>query len=147
MEINTGTLGPIEIDENRIISLTKPLEGVDMGGVRYALLDLNPTSPVKLLQSVENPHICFLVGDPGKLLDNYVVALSLEELNAMDLGLDSLEEAAVLVVLTVLGGENGATTANLKAPIIVNRKSLRACQAILTDPAYPIRHPVVFAKA
>jgi len=144
MEINTNTLGPIEIDESRIITFVKPLSGVEMGGSRYALLDLNPQSPVKLLQSVEDAHICFLVGDPAILAPGYVVDTAPGDLTNLALAEES--EAAVLVLLTVLGDANGMTTANLKAPIIVNRFTLKAEQLILNGDKYPLRKPVVLQK-
>lgn len=144
MEINTGTLGPIEIDEKRILNFLAPLPGVPQGGTRYALLDMNPQSQVKLLQSVEDAHICFLVGDPAKLAPNYVVDLSDEELSS--LGLTAGEEAAVLVILTAFGEATGLTTANLKAPVVINRKTFTANQVILHSQDYSTKTPVAAKK-
>lgn len=144
MEINTNTLGPVEIDESRIITFLAPLPGMDTGGLRYALLDLNPQSPVKLLQSVETPHVCLLVGDPAALVTDYVVELPKNVYE--DLGLDGKESTAILIVLTVLGDEKGSTTANLKAPIVINRKTFKAAQVVLSGSSYSMREPVALKK-
>lgn len=143
MEINTSTLGPIEIDESRIISLVSPLPGIEQGGTKYALLDLNPQSQFKLLQSVGDAHVCFLVGDPAKLMPGYTVSVTDGELNA--LGLTKGDEAAVLVILTA-SGDTGATTANMKAPIVINRKTFAASQIILQSPDYSTKTPVTLKK-
>lgn len=144
MEINTNTLGPVEIDESRIITFLSPLPGMDSGGLRYALLDLNPQSPVKLLQSVESPHTCLLVGDPAALVSNYVVDLPKETSDQLEL--NGMNSAAVLIVLTVLGDEKGSTTANLKAPIVVNRKTFKAAQVVISGSSYSMREPVALKK-
>ena len=144
MEISTNTLGPVEIDESRIINFTKPMPGMDTGGSRYALLDLNPESPVKLLQSVLDPNICLIVGDPGALVPNYVVDLPKDV--SLELELNGLGSAAVLVVLTILGDEAGNTTANLKAPIVVNRKTFKAAQVILSGTNYSMREPIALKR-
>lgn len=144
MEINTSTLGPIEIDEKRILNFVAPLPGVEQGGTRYALLDLNPQSQVKLLQSIEDAHICFLVGDPAKLAPNYVVDVGDEELSG--LGLKAGGEAAVLVILTAFGDSSGMTTANLKAPVVINRKTFAASQVILHKQEYSTKTPVAIKK-
>lgn len=144
MEIVTNTLGPIEIDESRIINFTRPMAGVEAGGTKYALLDLNPTSPVKLLQSVEAPHICFLAGDPGVLVPDYVVNPTPADL--AELSIEDENDAAVLVLLTVLGDASGNTTANLKAPIVVNRKTFKASQVLLGGAEYSVRAPVAIAR-
>lgn len=144
MEINTRTLGPIEIDEKLIINFVKPIGGVENGGSRYALLDMNPDSPVKLLQSVDDAHICFLVGDPAALVNDYVITPPAEELK--DLSLEDEADAAVLVILTIMGDAAGMTTANLKAPIVVNRKSMKARQVVLGGTEFSMRYPLVLKK-
>ena len=145
MDIDTTTLGPVEIDENRIIAFIAPMPGMEAGGTKFALLDFNPANPVKLLQSVEVPSVCFLVGDPGVLVPDYKVELAAE--TAKDLGIGDLSDAAVMIVLTVLGDEEGNTTANLKAPIVVNRRNFKAAQVILPGQTYPLRRPVGVKKA
>jgi flagellar assembly factor FliW len=136
VEINTNTLGPIEIDENRVVEMVEPIAGVETFGNRYALIDINPDSPAKLFQSVENPHICFLVGDPSVVVENYVVNLAPDKIADMDIG--SEDEVAVLVIMNALvGGQS--ITANLKAPIIINRTNLKGKQVIMQDSAYSTR--------
>lgn len=144
MEITTNTLGPIEIDEKRILDFVAPLPGVEQGGTRYALLDLNPQSQVKLLQSVGDANICFLVGDPAKLATDYVVDLNDEELSG--LGLKAGGEAAVLVILTAFGDASGMTTANLKAPVVINRNTFAASQVILHRQDYSTKTPVAIKR-
>lgn len=136
MEINTNTLGPIEIDENRVVEMVEPIPGVESFGNRYALIDMNPESPAKLLQSVDDPHICFLVGDPSVVVEGYTVNIENDKL--ADLEITSEDDVAVLVIMNALvGGQS--VTANLKAPIIINRANFKGKQVVLADSGYSTR--------
>jgi flagellar assembly factor FliW len=143
VEINTRALGPIEIDESRVIQFVETLYGMEAGGDRYAMIDVNPESPVKLLQSVGNKHICFLVGDPNMFLPEYTVEVAPEQVEG--LGLADESDAAVLVILTITGGVG--VTANFKGPIVVNRKTFKARQVIAKKGDYSTKTPVNLATA
>jgi flagellar assembly factor FliW len=144
VEIDTSTLGPIEIDETRIINFVEPMPGLESAGVQYALIDINPDSPVKLLQSLGDAHVCFLVADPNQLAPGYVVEASDEDVAGLEL--KSEDDSSVLVILTVLDGENGSTTANLKAPIVINRATFKARQVVLRNSTFSMKTPVAATK-
>ena len=87
---------------------------------------------------------CFLVADPNQLSPGYVVEATDEDVAGLDL--ESEDDSSVLVILTVLDGENGATTANLKAPIVINRATCKARQLVLRDSSYSMKTPVAATK-
>ena len=58
------------------------------------------------------------------------------------LALSTAEDALVLVILTV-AERIEQTTANLMAPIVVNRHTGEALQALLVSSEYEIRTPLV----
>lgn len=137
MRIETRTLGPIEIDDDRILKFVAPMLGME-GVIRCALLDLNPESPVKLLQVTDDPDRCFLVADPGLLFPDYRVSVT-QEL-ASELGLEDPAEAAVLVILNLKAPSR--LTANLLGPIVVNAQTFLAKQIVLQGSGYQVDEPV-----
>jgi flagellar assembly factor FliW len=48
----------------------------------------------------------------------------------------------VFCLVTVPGGDVASATANLRAPVLVNRDTHRARQVVLTDGLHPIRRPL-----
>jgi flagellar assembly factor FliW len=105
---------------------------------RYTLLGLDDL-PVYLLQCDEEPALVLPVAEARSVAADYHLELSDAQVAA--LGLNCSDDAAVLVVLTVSRQED-TVTANLLAPIVVNRHTGVAAQIILDGTAYQLRHPV-----
>lgn len=106
---------------------------------RYTLVGVDD-APVYWLHCDEEPAIALPVADAFAVAPDY--SLSLPEADARALDLRDTADALVLVVLTV-ARESGTITANLLAPIVVNRSNRTARQVILDGTSYSLRHPVV----
>ena len=85
------------------------------------------------LRSLREPGLRFLVAVPGAFFPDYDVELDDDTCEALQLtnGADAL----VLVVIT-LGSD---PTANLLAPVVINARTRRASQVILSGTAWPVR--------
>jgi flagellar assembly factor FliW len=59
-----------------------------------------------------------------------------------ELGLAEAGAAELFCLVTVPGRDVASATANLRAPVVVNRDTHRACQVVLTDGSHPIRRPL-----
>jgi len=94
--------------------------------------------PVYWLRCDDAPGIRLPVAEAFAIEPSYSFTLSTADVAA--LGLARAEDALVLVVLTVRRG--GAITANLFAPIVINRQTWQAKQIILDGTSYSLRHPV-----
>ncbi|HEX2807079.1 MAG TPA: flagellar assembly protein FliW [Kineosporiaceae bacterium] len=92
------------------------------------------------LRSVEQPDVRFLVGVPTAFFPEY--AFDLDEASCAELGLETAEDALVLVILTI-GDDSASTTANLLAPVVINARTRSAAQVILSGTAWPVRAAVV----
>jgi flagellar assembly factor FliW len=73
--------------------------------------------------------------DPFWAIEGYEV-----DFDEKALGIDSPADALVLAIITL--AEGSATTANLKAPIIVNTNTRVATQIVLDDPRWTTRSPL-----
>jgi flagellar assembly factor FliW len=96
-------------------------------------------SPVYWLQCDDEPEIALPVADAFAVAPHYTFKLSDADIHA--LGLRHSADALVLAVLSVPRGP-GVITANLLAPIVINRNTWAARQVILDDARYSLRHPL-----
>ena len=104
----------------------EPIEG--QGGV------------LSILHSGDQEGLEFVVALPEAFFPDY--APELDDTTAERLGLESAEDAVVLVILTV-AERIEQTTANLMAPVVINRHTGEAVQALLVTSGYDIRTPLV----
>jgi flagellar assembly factor FliW len=97
---------------------------------------------VGILESEDLAGISLLVADPALVCEDYCVDLSDED--ATELGIAAADDAWVLVVLVAHEGP-AHITANLLGPLVVNRRTGKAKQLVLSDSGYSARHPVAGA--
>jgi len=91
------------------------------------------------LRCLEDPDLQFVVADPARLFPDY--APEVDDTTADRVGLSSAEDALLLVVLT-LHDRVEASTANLAAPLVVNRDTRTGVQAVLTGSPWALREPL-----
>jgi len=110
---------------------------------RFALVESAVAgNPFRYLVSLDEPSLGFGVADPAKLFANYEVDYSAER-EVLDIQSD--DEAQFYVVLTI--GENPMrTTANLLAPILVNKRTGIGRQLVLSDSRYSTKHPIIAGR-
>ena len=134
MLINTTRFGPIEVDEAKIITFTEGLLGFPHQH-RYALIQTGPDPALFWMQSVDSPHLAFVVCDPLLVAADYEIPIRPDDLQI--LGMSDLNDCQILVIVNKV---NGDLTANLLGPIVVGAHSLRAKQMVLSDKRYSTRH-------
>jgi len=88
------------------------------------------------LRSLTEPGLRFLVAVPGAFFSEYDVEVDDETCEALELS--DAGDALVLVVIT-LGSD---PTANLLAPVVINSRTRRAAQVILSGTEWPVRAPL-----
>lgn len=140
MFIKSRRFGDFEVKEERIISFSDGLLGFPEMK-RFILADdpSNPTIPFKWLISVDNPDLTFLVTDPGIFFKDYVIDLSEEDRRR--LSARSEDDVSVITLLTV-PDETKKITANLRAPLVINWKTLVGRQVVLRESNYTTKHYV-----
>ncbi|ALC82496.1 MULTISPECIES: flagellar assembly protein FliW [Bacillus] len=136
MIIQTRYHGETAIHEEEILSFENGLPGF-LNEKKFAILPLSEDSPFLVLQSVSTEELAFIVTSPFLFFKDY--EFDLDEATTEMLELESTEDVEVIVLLTIEEPFE-KTTANLKAPVIVNRKNKLAKQVILQDAAYQTKH-------
>lgn len=138
MKINTKYHGAAEIDENEIFHFEKGIPGFN-DEKKFILIPLSDDDTFSVMQSVEKMELAFVVSDPFSFFMEY--DFKLEESVVEELELDSEKDVSVFSILTVQDPFE-KTTANLQAPVIINRKNRRAKQVILHNEQFSTKHPI-----
>jgi flagellar assembly factor FliW len=97
------------------------------------------SGPIMLLVPEDEPRRVLPVCAAGLIVHDF--EFELPDSDVALLGLESPEDAVVFTILTVQE-EPPLVTANLMAPLVVNRRNGLGVQAILENSGYPLRHVV-----
>jgi flagellar assembly factor FliW len=103
-----------------VIDLTHPMPGFP-DDLRFALVDLDGSGQLCSLTSLDHEELRFLVAPPATFFPDY--AVDIDDATVAELDITS--------------------TANLKAPVVLNTANRRACQVIVDDAELPISAPLV----
>lgn len=93
-------------------------------------------APFHWLTSVEGPAASFLTIDPRVALPTFRYTLSAADLSR----LQASEDTPLLWLAIVLVEPDGAVTANLRAPIVINPATMLGHQVMPQNCLYPLRH-------
>lgn len=129
------TLATLEVGRENIVHLPLGLLGFET--IKdYIMLAEPDQEPFRWLQVVNDPSLAFLVVPPFDVLPEYAPQISPEDTRF--LGLVRPADALLFNIVTLRG--SGATV-NLKAPVVVNRYTLRGKQVVLTNATeYSLKH-------
>lgn len=130
MKIESPRFGTLEVSPNNVIEFPRGIPGFE-DLRRFSLFHVEEAAPkFFILQSLDDPAVAFHLGDPALFGFMYEITLPDEDAALIDLKTPS--EAAVAVMLVKVG-EQGSLSANLKAPIIINARSRKAIQHLLSE--------------
>jgi flagellar assembly factor FliW len=116
-----------------IIDMAVPMPGFPAHR-QFVLVRLNDEGLLYAFTSVEDPELRFLVAPPEPFFPDYAPEIE----NDVFAALNTKDPDRLLVMVVITAGVN-ETTANLLAPIIVDRDSRRAMQVILNGSGMPVR--------
>jgi len=96
--------------------------------------------PFCRLQSIDSPEVGFLALEATILWNDYHEHVPLSCWESIRANSDTKTLALGLVVM---GSTAETATGNFYAPILINYEQMIGKQVILTDSAFPVRHPLV----
>lgn len=140
MQVNTRLFGEIDIDEAKIIELTKGIIGFPDLRKFTLIYDKEGDGQQTLmwLQSMDEPQFALPVITPDIIFPDYNPTV--EDDMLAELG-DLKEDNTYCLVTIKVPSDITAMTVNLKAPIIINTDTLQGNQIIVEDDL-PVRQPV-----
>lgn len=111
------------------------------GATRFVLVQWGgDDSPFSLLRCLDDPDLSFVVVPPAVFFPDYEPELDDEVVEVLDL---RTADDALLLAIVTLGDSVADATANLLGPVVVNRRTLAATQAVLSTGAHGARVPLV----
>lgn len=141
MKLLTKIFDEVEIDDDKIITFANGIIGFpDLQ--RFAIIHdekRGAKSPIRWLQSLDEPAFAMPVMDPLTVLESYDPQVEDELLKPVgDLDKDQM---LVLVTLTV-PSDITKMSVNLKAPLVINAKERKACQVIAEGDEFAVKYPI-----
>ena len=142
MKLLTTRFGTVEVPDKNVLFFSLGVLGFPEVR-RYVMLDHGRNTPLKWLQAVDKPELAFPMVPATDLVEDYHITVSPDDLAA--LAMESTDELLAFVILTIPNAAPEGTTANLKAPIVMNPTTHLARQ-VLVEQDYPIRYPLAVAQ-
>ncbi len=133
MKLDTRNFGEIEIDESGIITFESGLPGFE-NLKRFAVL-MDSDMVVDWLQGIDE-DVTFPIINPFSITDDY--EFKIPDCDVKKLQIESQKDVLIYSVVTI-PAEIEDIRANLRAPIVINKKGKLAKQLIL-DEKYPVKY-------
>ena len=109
---------------------------------RWVVMAAEDATPLRPLQALDGAEAAFLAIDPRAVLEGYRCELSDADLRRLGAG----REEPLLWLAVVMVEESGALTVNLRAPIVINPKTMIGQQVLPHNCLYPLRHVLLDAE-
>jgi flagellar assembly factor FliW len=134
MQVETLVKGTVEVRPEQIITFASPLIGFP--ALRRFVLLSTDKGPLYWLQAIDERDAAFCVLAPFQAGLDPDFTIQPEDLAELDA---AAPDQIDVYTMLVLDRDPGRIRTNLRAPILVARKSNRAKQVVLDDPRLPIQ--------
>jgi flagellar assembly factor FliW len=139
MKIVTSRFGELEISEELIIRMTKPVLGFEQFR-KYVIVETEDFEPFKWFQSIEDPNLAFVIVNPLIFFPDYAIEVNPKEIE--ELKVDSVNHVLTYAIVTI-PSDYTQMTADLQGPILINTETRLAKQLVLVNSHYCIRHKLL----
>jgi flagellar assembly factor FliW len=136
IKVDSEQYGSFEIPEESVLTFPHGIPGFPTLQ-RYCIIEVKQGSRFKLLQSIDNAKLAFVVTDPVDIDPDYPLSDIHEA--AAQFGLEQGEPVAVAAIVTV-PKPPARPTANLLAPLVMGKNSRVGVQIVLHESTYEVRH-------
>lgn len=130
--------GIVEYDTRLVITFPRGLPGFESETL-FVPVERESSKPVLFLQSLITPELFFITLPVELIEPAYQLQVSEEDLQVIGATADML---AFLRCLAVVCTGHGRPTANLLGPVVINKNTQQAVQAVRDDARYSVQHPL-----
>ena len=134
--------GDTEITVSETVTFPNGIPGFESCR-RWVVLAAEGQTPLRRLHALDGVQASFLALDPRQVLEDYRCELS--DADRARVGADDHSPLLWLALVSV--EPNGAVSINLRAPIVINPRTMIGQQVLPHDCLYPLRHVIVAAEA
>jgi flagellar assembly factor FliW len=136
MIISTLRFGDLEIPDNKIITMEKPVLGFEQLK-QYCVIEREDCEPFLWYQSLEDPAVAFLVVNPVIFYPDYCIEVNPKEIE--ELLVNDVKTVETYVIVTI-PQDPQRMSVNLQGPILINTKSRLAKQLVMVNSDYCVKH-------
>ncbi|NCC62684.1 MAG: flagellar assembly protein FliW [Verrucomicrobiae bacterium] len=137
--INTARFGHFTVNDEDVVSFPKGIPGFETHK-EWALAG-EEDNPIKWLQSLSDGDVALPVVVPDTIKSNYNAVLPEGSLSLIEA--ETVDDLALLIVVSIPPGAPWNMTANLRAPLVINHKKRIGRQIITENEEYELRVPVL----
>lgn len=106
---------------------------------RMVLVHQSELDPFLWAAWLDDPHVSFLVVDPGVIFTDYSPRLPSEACSRLGL---AVGETPLMLTTVLIASDPKESTANLRAPLVISGSTMRGMQTVLLDTSYRIDEPL-----
>jgi flagellar assembly factor FliW len=139
MRIVTNRFGELDIPDDKIITMPKPILGFEHLK-KYCIVEREDGEPFLWYQSVDDPAVAFIIVNPLFFFPHYRIEVNPKEIE--ELMIEDVKSVESYVIVTVPSDPH-QMTANLQGPILINTENRHAKQLILVNSEYGVNHPLM----
>jgi flagellar assembly factor FliW len=141
MKIQTYRFGTLEVPEDKIISMERPILGFERLR-EFCLVEMDELAPFMWLQAIDDPKVAFMVLNPVILFPDY--RININSMEIAELQVSDLSKVETYVVVT-FSDKPEEVSANLQGPILINTANNKAKQLVLVNSEYRVKHSLLEA--
>lgn len=138
LNLETKYFNEVQVDDKKFIYFEDGIPGFEERH-RFTLINPSDEPDLFFLQSIEDPEVCFVMMYPALLIGDYSIEINDDIVRKLDIKVP--EDIAVYTIVN-MKEDLKESTANLKAPVIINFKNQRAIQGILDKTDFTTKEKV-----
>ncbi len=138
----TKTLGLTEVSSEHFIHFPEGLYGFHLYK-EFALIHGSKDAPFIWLQSVEKEDLAFVLLEPEIFCKKNIYTPIVAQSDLEALGVSSVSECKVYVIITIPRNDPNAMTANLQGPILIHTQKKIGRQIISLEDSHEVRVSVL----
>ena len=135
----TKNFGVLEYEAGAVLTFPRGLPGFETETL-FVPIEQEASKPALFLQSLVTAKLCFIALPMETIDPAYQLKVSDEDLRVIGASSGTSES---LRCLAVVCAGRGRPTANLLGPIVINRDTCQAVQAVRDDGLYAVEHPLL----
>ncbi|RKX22840.1 MAG: flagellar assembly protein FliW [Candidatus Zixiibacteriota bacterium] len=142
MKITTLRFGELEIPDDKIIQMAKPVLGFEQLK-KFCIIEGEDFEPFLWFQSVEEPAVAFIIVNPIFFFPDYHIEVNSKEIDELNVADVKMVETYAIVSIPA---DPRKMSINLQGPILINTKTRLAKQLVLVNSKYKVKHYIVDSK-
>ena len=141
MKFDTTRFGQIEVKSEDVVNFSEGLLGFP-DCKKFTMIADEGSKPFKMLQSLDNPALAFVVIDPVIAQPNYHFNVTPDELK--NIKTKNTEELEVYVIVTMATNVKDVTV-NLQGPLVISSHNKLGHQFVLVNTPYTTREKLLWS--